>query len=88
MNKQSGRVWPGERGDAASVCGYSTMSKQPGSERSGQGGGHSECVWVHQYTTSKQSGNEYGQAKDEDAANVYGYMQTVREPCRCRPARG
>ena len=42
----------------------------------GQGGGCSECVRVHRYTVSKQSGRR-GQGGEEVAASVYGNRGTL-----------
>ena len=48
-----------------------TMSERPGNEWPGQGGGCGECVRVHRYTTSKQSG-----ARGRVARKV-GWMRRV-----------
>jgi len=49
-----------------------TLSKPSGNPWPCQGGGGGECVLVHWYTTSKQLGTS-GQAREGDAASVYGY---------------
>ena len=75
--------------DAASTC--QTVYKYTGTLRaSSQGGECGECVWVHRYTMSNQSGKRMRRvcagtpvhyertAREEDAASVCGYTGTLQ----------
>jgi len=71
--------------NAASVCGCTGTLRA-----SSQGGECGECVWVHRYTMSNQSGKRMRRvcagtpvhyertAREEDAASVCGYTGTLQ----------
>jgi len=77
MSQQSGNEWAGQKGG----CGESvrvhryTMSQQSGNGWAGPGGGCGESVRGTGALVDNNQGTS-GQAREEDAASLYGYTGT------------